>query len=70
MTDQNDYFSVKEFANKLHVHPNTIYRAIKKGKLYAIQLGTTYRINESELYRMPLVYLKSLNKCETNEEVR
>lgn len=60
MNEDNDYFSVKEFANKLGVHTNTIYRAIKKGKIYATPIGKAYRIHETELQRIPIAYMKSI----------
>ena len=50
------FYCVKEFALELGVHPNTIRRAIKKGKISALKLGqgkrTIYRIPYSEAARM------------------
>jgi excisionase family DNA binding protein len=40
--------TVAEVANWARVHPKTVYRWIKEGKLPAIQLGSrTYRVPES-----------------------
>jgi excisionase family DNA binding protein len=51
-----DYFTVQEFAKKLKVHPSTVRRDIKKGKIYAFRsssgLKSGYRIAESELERL------------------
>ena len=45
----NGAYSVKEIADKLKVHPNTIYKYIKSGELNCIQMGTHYRIFEEDV---------------------
>ena len=50
------YFSVKEFAAKLDVHPNTIRNAIKSGKIVAVKLSD----GKSSRYRIPYSELESL----------
>jgi excisionase family DNA binding protein len=57
LTVENEkYFSIKEFALKLNVHPNTIRRAIKSAKISALKIGSgkrsVYRIAYSEIGRM------------------
>ena len=42
-------YSVKEVADKLKVHPNTIYKFIKSGELNCIQMGSVYRVFEEDL---------------------
>jgi excisionase family DNA binding protein len=46
---EEEFFSVKEVATILKVHPNTIYRAIIKGYIKAIRIGdrrkSPYRIS-------------------------
>ncbi len=44
-------FSLKEVASILGVHPETIRRAVKAGKLKAAKMGKDYRIAKSELER-------------------
>jgi len=44
-------FSLKEVASILGVHPETIRRAIKAGKLKAAKIGKDYRIAKTELDR-------------------
>ena len=44
-------FSIKDAATILDVHPDTIRRAIKAGKLKAAKIGKDYRIAKSELDR-------------------
>jgi excisionase family DNA binding protein len=48
--------SLKDSASILGVHPDTIRRAIKTGKLKAAKIGRDYRIAKSELER----YFKSM----------
>ena len=43
--------SIKDAATILDVHPDTIRRAIKAGKLKAAQIGRDYKIAKSELDR-------------------
>ena len=44
-------FSLKEVADILGVHPETIRRAVKAGKLKAAKIGKDYRIGKIELER-------------------
>jgi excisionase family DNA binding protein len=44
-------FSLKDVATILDVHPDTIRRAVKAGKLKAAKIGKDYRIAKSELER-------------------
>lgn len=58
------YLSVKEMSRLVGMHPNTIRKAIKNGKLSHIQLGegknSHFRIPRSELERLALVDLKEI----------
>ena len=51
-----EFYSIKEFAYILDVHPNTIRRAIKSGRISALRIGNQfrpiYRIARSEISRM------------------
>ncbi|MBW2572924.1 MAG: helix-turn-helix domain-containing protein [Deltaproteobacteria bacterium] len=44
-------FSLKDSASILGVHPDTLRRAIKAGKLRAAKIGKDYRIGKIELER-------------------
>lgn len=60
-----DFFSIKEFASKLGVHPRTIWRAIKNGHIQAFRVGigkSVWRIPSSEIQRMALFDLKKVLK--------
>jgi len=41
-------FTVEQFAALMHVHPNTVYRWIKDGKIKCVRIGGTIRIPDSE----------------------
>lgn len=53
-----NFLTVEEFAKKVKLHPGTIRKAIKDGKIFASRPGsgkrTRYRIAESELERLHL----------------
>jgi len=60
----NDFLSIKEFAYRLKVHPNTIRNAIRRGRISAFRIGTAkkspYRIASSELNRMALFDMEEM----------
>ena len=43
------FFTTEQVANILQVHPFTILRYLKEGKLQGIKLGRVYRIMESDV---------------------
>ena len=51
-----EYFTVTEFAKKVKMHPASVRKAIKEGKIYATKFScgikAPYRIPESELERL------------------
>jgi excisionase family DNA binding protein len=61
---ESEFISIKEFANKIGAHPNTIRRAIKKGRISACDIGTggkhIYRIARTEIDRIALLNLKNI----------
>lgn len=46
---KDKYFTTEQVANILQVHPFTILKFIKEGKLMGIKLGRMYRIKESDV---------------------
>lgn len=52
------FLTVEEFGERIKMHPTTVRRAIKQGKIYAVRpsLGkrAPYRIAESELERLQI----------------
>ena len=62
-----NYFTVEEFAKKLKMHPTTVRREIRLGRIYAFRPGSSkkapYRIAESELERLCL-----LGMCENKNQ--
>ena len=61
---ENDFLSIKEFAQKLGVHPNTIRRSIKRGRISAFKVGSgkksIYRIAKTEANRMALCDMEAI----------
>lgn len=60
----SDFLSIKEFSAKVGAHPNTIRRAIKRGKLSAFKVGagtrSHYRIAKTEIDRISLINLEDI----------
>jgi excisionase family DNA binding protein len=44
--------SVKEAAQLLGIHPNTLYRAVWRGELKAVKIGTRLILPKGELERL------------------
>lgn len=59
-----DFYSVKEFAEKLGLSARTIRRAISNGRLSVIRIGSTersaIRIPHSEIDRVAVVELRTI----------
>jgi excisionase family DNA binding protein len=53
-----NFLTVEEFAERIKMHPGSVRRAIKQGRIYASRPGvgkkSPYRILESELERLHL----------------
>lgn len=43
MASKNDIFTIKELSEYLRVHPTTIYRLLREGRLPAFRVGTNWR---------------------------
>ncbi|MFW5895426.1 MAG: helix-turn-helix domain-containing protein [archaeon] len=52
------YFTVKQVADKLQVHPQTIRRKIKSGEMESYLVGNKYRISKKQLKE----YIENTNK--------
>lgn len=61
---EESFMTIKEFAATLKVHPNTIRRAIKNGRINGFKVGigsrSSYRIPKSEINRMALFDLEKI----------
>jgi excisionase family DNA binding protein len=47
--DNDHFLSPKEVAERLGLHPNTVYRAIAKKQLRAHKIGKTLRVSPESL---------------------
>lgn len=61
---EHDFYSIKEFAWKMGVHPNTIRRSIKSGRVQGFKIGAgkrgTYRIPAAEINRIALLDMEAM----------
>jgi len=62
---QNDFLSILEFAKELNVHPNTIYKAVKSGRLHGFRISegkkAAWRIPRTEITRLATDDFRRLN---------
>lgn len=62
MDKPKDFYTIREFAKILNVHPNTVRSELRKGRISAFVFGTdarkTYRIPHSEIERLVLFDLR------------
>ncbi|MDO8602558.1 MAG: helix-turn-helix domain-containing protein [Candidatus Omnitrophota bacterium] len=49
MTKAKQVMTVKEIAEYLGVHPMTIYKYVKDGKIPAFKIGTSWRIRRDSI---------------------
>lgn len=45
----NEFLTVNEVAEKLRLHPATIAKYVREGKILALKFGRVWRIREEEL---------------------
>ena len=47
--ERHKVMTVDEVCEKLRVHPNTIYRLIKQGRIPAFRIGKRWRLNVEDI---------------------
>ncbi len=56
-----DFLSIKSFAELVHMHYNTIYKLVKSGRIQGFRLSASkkgsFRIPRSEVNRIAEIYL-------------
>jgi len=51
MDKSKQVMTVKDIADYLHMHPMTIYRYLKEGKIPAFKIGTSWRIRRDSIQK-------------------
>jgi len=54
MIEDRKVMTVKELSDYLKVHPSTIYRQLKRGRLPAFKVGSDWRFNVESIDRWRL----------------
>jgi excisionase family DNA binding protein len=47
MPSQDEIFTIKELSEHLRVHPTTIYRLLRQGRLPGFRVGSNWRFNRA-----------------------
>jgi excisionase family DNA binding protein len=48
---RDDIFTIKELSDHLRVHPTTIYRLLRQGRLPGFRVGSNWRFNRGAIER-------------------
>ena len=51
MAKSKDVMTIKDIADYLHMHPMTIYKYVKEGRIPAFKVGTSCRIRRDSIHR-------------------
>jgi excisionase family DNA binding protein len=54
MNRQSDIFTIKELSEHLRVHPTTIYRLLRQGRLPGFRVGSNWRFNRAAIEQWEL----------------
>lgn len=49
MADEDEIFTIKELSEHLRVHPTTIYRLLRQGRLPGFRVGSNWRFNRTTI---------------------
>ena len=58
-----EVYTVEQFAERLKLHPKTVLRFIREGRLRAVKVGKSYRILRTEMEAMTGVVLGAVQKA-------
>jgi len=48
-SDDEEIFTIKELSEHLRVHPTTIYRLLREGRLPGFRVGSNWRFNRAAI---------------------
>jgi len=48
-SDEEEIFTIKELSEHLRVHPTTIYRLLRQGRLPGFRVGSNWRFNRAAI---------------------
>jgi excisionase family DNA binding protein len=51
MADDRDILTVKEISDLLRLHPATVYRLVKQGKIPSFRIGSEWRFRKDVILR-------------------
>jgi excisionase family DNA binding protein len=54
MATADEIFTIKELSEHLRVHPTTIYRLLRQGRLPGFRVGSNWRFNRAAIEKWEL----------------
>jgi len=54
MVARDEIFTIKELSEHLRVHPTTIYRLLRQGRLPGFRVGSNWRFNRAAIEQWEL----------------
>jgi excisionase family DNA binding protein len=54
MAEQEEVYTIKELSEHLRVHPTTIYRLLRQGRLPGFRVGSNWRFNRAAIEQWEL----------------
>jgi hypothetical protein len=73
-TENQEFYSILQLSIKLSIHPNTIRRHIKSGKILALKLGTPkkwlYRIPGNEIQKLMILNIEKYIDQRVDERIK
>lgn len=49
MADKDEIYTIQELSDRLRVHPTTIYRLLRQGRLPAFRVGSNWRFSRAAI---------------------
>jgi excisionase family DNA binding protein len=60
MANEDEIFTIKELSEHLRVHPTTIYRLLRQGRLPGFRVGSNWRFNRAAIEQWEIAQIAGM----------